>query len=123
MLVDDDPDIRFIAELALQRVGELDVTLAASGADALARLDGMAQLPDVFLLDVTMPEMDGPALIKALRADPRWAPIPVIFLTARVQEPEIRDYVALGAAGVITKPFDPVSLPALVREIVDGPAA
>jgi CheY-like chemotaxis protein len=116
LLVDDEPDIRRIAHISLQRVGQLQVVLAASGEQAL----GLAALerPDVVLLDVMMPELDGPTTFQRLRADPATAAIPVIFMTAKAQKHEVEAFKALGAAGVIPKPFDPMTLAAEVRKIL-----
>lgn len=120
MLVDDDPDIRFVAEIALARVGGWAVDVMASGLAALTALaDPDRERPDVVLLDVTMPEMDGPAVIKLLRQLPGLGDLPVIFMTAKIQTHEVAGYLALGALGVIHKPFDAMGLPELVREIVE----
>jgi len=108
LYVDDEPDIREIASLALSGVGGLRVTLCASGAEALIQVPAMR--PDMVLLDVMMPMMDGPAVLAALRADPATAAIPVVFLTAKAQAAEMQSYLRLGALGVIAKPFDPLTL-------------
>jgi len=119
MLVDDEPDIRTIAELALSRVGGWQVQLAESGEDALAQL---AREPaDLVLLDVMMPEMDGPTVLKRMRESETLAHIPVIFMTAKVQRREVDHYLDLGAHGVIGKPFDPMRLPEEIRQIMGGP--
>lgn len=118
LLVDDEPDIRRIGELSLRGVGRLEVLLASSGAEAV-ELAARAQ-PDVILLDVMMPGMDGPSTLAALRARPETAQIPVVFVTAKVQRREVDHYRALGAAGVVAKPFDPMTLAADVRRIVEG---
>jgi CheY-like chemotaxis protein len=116
LLVDDEPDIRRIGELSLARVGGFTVHLASSGQEAL---DAAVRLrPDVILLDVMMSDLDGRATFTALKARPETAGIPVVFMTAKAQRQEIEDYLALGAAGVITKPFDPMTLPGKVRELV-----
>jgi two-component system OmpR family response regulator len=107
LLVDDDPDIRLIGEMALARVGNFAGQLAASGPEALT---AAAAGPDVILLDVMMPGMDGTATLARLRADPALASIPVIFMTAKVQDSEVARYRELGAQGVIAKPFDPMTL-------------
>lgn len=73
--------------------------------------------PDVILLDVTMPGMDGPATLKTLRQQPRTAAIPVIFMTAKVQADEVAHYKSLGGLDVIAKPFDPMTLSATIRRI------
>jgi CheY-like chemotaxis protein len=118
LLVDDDPDIRSIGRLSLESVGGWTVLQAASGAEALdiARRSP----PDVILLDVMMPGMDGPATLAALRADPDTARIPVIFITARLQPNDLGHYMSLGVAGVIPKPFDPMRLAGEVRAMVEG---
>lgn len=122
MLVDDDPDIRFIAELSLSRVGGWDVVAASSGPEALALLDA-EERPDVLLLDMIMPGMDGAAVMLAVKQRPELADLPVIFLTGKTQAEELERYLALGASGLIEKPFDPMTLAAVVREIVSGKRA
>ena len=116
LLTDDDDNIRMVAQIALEDVGGWEVYLAADGRQAieLAR----THAPDVILLDVMMPVMDGPATLKELRALPHLQKTPVIFLTAKVQQQEVEKYLSLGANGVITKPFDPLSLPKEIMEIV-----
>jgi len=122
MLVDDDPDIRFIAELSLSRVGGWEVVVASSGPEALTQLSGRP-LPDVLLLDMIMPGMDGAAVMRAVQQDAALAGLPVIFLTGKTRAEELERYLALGASGLIEKPFDPMTLPAVVREIVEGKPA
>jgi CheY-like chemotaxis protein len=118
LMVDDEPHVRRVAELCLARVGHWSVTLAASGGEALEVAE--RDRPDLILLDVMMPGMDGPMTLNALQADEALATIPVIFMTAKVQEHEIERYLALGAAGVICKPFDPLELPDQIRRILSG---
>ncbi len=118
MIVDDDEDICTVAELAARRVGGWDVVVAASGQEALAK--ARSERPDVILLDAMMPVLDGPATLVKLREEPSTATIPVIFLTAKVQRLEVERYMALGAIGVIRKPFDAMTLPDEVRRIVQG---
>jgi CheY-like chemotaxis protein len=118
LLVEDEPDIRAVAEIALESVGGFSVRLCADGAAALAALPEFA--PDLVMLDVMMPGMDGPATLAALRKLPAGAAVPVIFMTAKVQQAEIDGYRKLGAAGVIAKPFDPMTLAERVREIWSG---
>jgi CheY-like chemotaxis protein len=117
MMVDDEPHIRRIGELSLKGVGKWQVVLAGSGKEAidLAR----REQPDVILLDVMMPGMDGPATLAELRDSTDTAGIPVIFLTAKAQRHEVERYRMLGAAGVLTKPFDPMTLPDEVRNILE----
>jgi CheY-like chemotaxis protein len=116
MIVDDDEDICTVAALAARRIGGWDTVVAASGQEALAR--ARSESPDVILLDVMMPVLDGPATLVKLREEPSTAAIPVIFLTARVQRLEVERYMELGAIGVIRKPFDAMTLPDEVRRIV-----
>jgi CheY-like chemotaxis protein len=115
LYVEDEPDIQAVAKLALEAVGGFEVAVCDSGAEALARAPAFA--PDLILLDVMMPGMDGPATLNALRALPQTAHTPVIFMTAKVQKNEIEDYKKLGAIDVIPKPFDPMKLAASVRDI------
>ncbi|HVI02767.1 MAG TPA: response regulator [Enhygromyxa sp.] len=119
LLVDDEPDIRTIAELSLSQVGGWKVTLASSGVQALELVG--THKPDLILLDVMMPEMDGVATFQALASREDTREIPVIFMTARVQSQERERYVGLGAAGVIAKPFDPMRLPDDIRGILAQP--
>ena len=113
MLVEDDPDIRTVASLALEVVGGYTLLACASGAEALQAVGDF--MPQVVLLDVMMPEMDGPGVLAALRGRPATADIPVIFLTAKAQSEEIAKLLALGAIEVIGKPFDPMTLADSVR--------
>lgn len=117
LLVDDDADIRFIAEIALGRLGGYAVKLAASAEAARTAL-ASAPLPDAVLLDVTMPVVDGPTFLLELRRDPTFAELPVIFMTARTSLEDVASYLAMGAAGVLAKPFDPIRLAKQVGEIL-----
>lgn len=108
LVVDDEPDIRRVGQMSLELVGRLEVVLAAGGEEAL-RVAAREQ-PDVILLDVMMPRLDGPATLERLRGAPETARIPVIFMTAKVQKHEVDGYLARGAKGVIFKPFDPMTL-------------
>lgn len=115
LYVEDDADIRMIATLALETVGGLQLKACPSGAEALAAAPAFA--PDLLLLDVMMPGLDGPATLVKLRELPGTAATPVVFMTAKVQASEVEAYKAMGAIGVITKPFDPMTLAAQVREL------
>ena len=115
LLVDDEADIRTIAKLTLERIGGWSVVLASSGAEAIEA--AARELPDVILLDVMMPGMDGRATLGALRAQASTAAIPVVFMTAKVQASERASYADLDVVGVISKPFDPRTLPDLVRRL------
>jgi CheY-like chemotaxis protein len=121
LLVDDEPDIRKVATISLSRIGNFQVVEACSGAQALSL--AASERPDVILLDVMMPNMDGPTTFANLRADPATSAIPVIFMTAKAQMHEVAAIRALGAAGVIAKPFDPRTLPAEVTRLVSGAAS
>ncbi len=114
LCVEDDPDIRTLIELALRDVGGLEVRACGSGPQALELLPRLN--PDVILLDVMMPEMDGMETCERIRSTTDKPP-PVIFMTAKVQPREVERYMALGAIGVIAKPFDPMRLATEVRHL------
>ena len=116
LIIDDDADIRLIAGLSLGRVGGMEVIQAASGADGVQK--AREERPDVILLDMMMPTMDGSETLAALRAQPATALTPVIFLTAKAVGAEVERMKALGGAGVLTKPFDPRTLSDEVRALV-----
>lgn len=113
MYVDDEADIREVAVMSLELDADLDVLPCACGVEAL--LTAPQWQPDLILLDVMMPEMDGPGTLEGLRRNPATAKTPVVFVTARTQSSEIERFLALGAAGVIAKPFDPMTLAAQAR--------
>ncbi len=115
LVVEDEPDIRAVAKLALEAVGHFTVKLCGSGAEALEAAPGFA--PDLILLDVMMPGMDGPTTLQKLRAAPATAVIPVVFLTAKAQPSEVSRYKSLGALDVISKPFDPMALAATLNAL------
>jgi CheY-like chemotaxis protein len=110
LVVDDEQDTREVARLSLERLGGHEVLTAASGDEALAIAE--RDQPDAILLDVMMPGQDGPATLAALRGLPATAGIPVVFLTAKARQSDREALTALGAAAVITKPFDPMGLAA-----------
>lgn len=114
LYVDDDADIREVAELCLQMDEDLEVRIAASGPEALALLESWRA--DIVMLDVMMPQMDGPMLLAEIRARDGVQPA-ALFITARVLPDELAQLMALGVAGVITKPFDPIGLAAEVRRL------
>ncbi|UYY59614.1 response regulator [Sphingomonas sp. S2-65] len=117
LYVDDEADIREVAEMSLELDPEFEVRTCATGPEAIAQAS--AWQPDLVLLDVMMPEMDGPTVFAHLRAAPQTAAIPVVFITARTQASEVRGFEALGARGVLAKPFDPMTLAIKVRELID----
>ena len=118
LYVEDEPDLRTLAKLALETLGGFTVELCASGEEALDR--ALAFRPDLILLDVVMPGMDGRETLAALRAAAGLSAIPVVFMTAKNREEDIAEFRALGAVGFIPKPFDPVTLSATVRQIWEG---
>lgn len=117
--VDDEPDIREVAALALEMDPELSVRSVASGQEALEVLGSDATI-DVVLLDVMMPELDGPGTLERLRQLPGRADTPVIFMTARAQSHELDRFLSLGAIAVIIKPFDPMTLGQQLRDHLAG---
>jgi CheY-like chemotaxis protein/HPt (histidine-containing phosphotransfer) domain-containing protein len=117
--VDDEPDIREVVEISLGLDPDFETRNCASGREAL--IAAAEWKPDIILLDVMMPVMDGPATLARLRQDPGTAGIPVVFMTARAQTRELDLLRSLGAVGVIPKPFDPMTLAAAVRAHVEPP--
>lgn len=117
--VDDEPDIREVTAMALALDPELELRTAASGQEALELMSG-AWRPDVVLLDVMMPRLDGPGTLEKLRMLPDHAGTPVIFMTARANAQEQARFLALGAIAIIVKPFDPMSLAGQVRDHLAG---
>lgn len=116
LIIDDDEDIRMIAGLSLSRIGGMTVIEAGGGEEGVRR--AKADRPDVILLDMMMPTMDGSATLAALRALPATAAIPVVFLTCKVVGAELARMKALGAVGVLVKPFDPRTLPSEIRALL-----
>lgn len=118
LYVDDEADIREVATFSLELDPGIEVRSAGGGAEAFALLDGDPWRPDVVLLDVMMPDMDGPEVLSRLRQRGDLDGAPVIFITARAQAEERARLLGFGAADVITKPFDPMSLAQDVRAIL-----
>jgi two-component system, OmpR family, response regulator len=115
LYVEDDPDIQAIAVMVLDAISGFNLEPCSSGSEALSK--AVAFNPDLILLDVMMPGMDGPETLHALRQMPELAATPVVFMTAKVQPQEVQGYMNLGAVGVIAKPFDPMTLADQLREI------
>jgi two-component system, OmpR family, response regulator len=115
LYVEDEPDIQAVARLALEAVGGFTVQLCSSGEEALRLGPGFD--PQLVLLDVMMPGMDGPTTLMRLREKMALATTPVVFMTAKVQPAEIAYFKSLGALEVIPKPFDPMTLAAQVQAI------
>jgi two-component system OmpR family response regulator len=108
LLVDDEEAIRIIAELSLGRVGGFNVRLASNGQEALEEV--ARKRPDVVLLDVMMPKLDGPKTLAALRQTHPAEELPVVFLTAALQPEQVQSLMELDAQGLLGKPFEPMQL-------------
>lgn len=115
LYVDDETDIRKVAKISLELVGKFELCLCSSGREAIAQAEQFK--PDLILLDVMMPEMDGPTTLAALREIKALASTPVVFVTAKAQPTEIRRYRDIGAVDVFTKPFQPMELPNQLKEL------
>lgn len=115
LVVEDDPDIQAVARLSLERIGRFTLRICGSGLDALAVAPGFK--PQLILLDVQLPEIDGKATLARLRQLPALDKTPIVFLTAKAQVDEVLAYRRLGAADVIPKPFDPRELPDRLHRI------
>jgi two-component system alkaline phosphatase synthesis response regulator PhoP len=117
LVIDDEDDLREIARDSLELLGDFQVSTSSSGIEGLA--DAKAQHPDAILLDMMMPGMDGSATFQKLQDDATTQGIPVILLTAKVQSSDRLRFAEMGVAGVIAKPFDPISLASQVAQILD----
>lgn len=115
LYVEDDPDIQAIAMMVLETISGFTLEPCCCGSEALQK--AVQFKPDLVLLDVMMPGMDGPETLKGLRAFPELAKTPIVFMTAKVQPQEVEGYLNLGAVGVIAKPFDPMTLAQELRDI------
>lgn len=115
LYVEDEPDIQMVARLALETLGGFTLEICGSGKEALEKIGAFQ--PQLMLLDVMMPGMDGPTTLGKLRELPAFATTPVVFMTAKVQPSEVAGYKAIGAVDVIPKPFDPMTLSSQVQAI------
>lgn len=115
LYVEDEEDIQAVAKIALEAVGNFSVTMCNSGQEALDAIQDCD--PDLVLLDVMMPGMDGPTTFKAIRELDGFLNVPIVFMTAKVMESDREQYKSLGAIGVIAKPFDPMTLSEQIKEI------
>ena len=115
LVIEDDPDIQKIAKMSLESIGGFSVKVCGESQSAVG--EAVSFKPQLILLDAMMPGMDGTAVLKALRRDKACAGIAVVFLTAKVQSSEVENFRALGAADVIGKPFNPMTLPDKVKDI------
>jgi CheY-like chemotaxis protein len=109
LIVDDEEDMRAVTQLSLEMVAGWHVLIANSGEDALVKAD--SELPDAILLDVMMPDMDGPQTVQRMRSNPRTRAIPIVLLTAKSQPEDHCKLSALDVSGIVMKPFDPMDLP------------
>jgi two-component system OmpR family response regulator len=109
MMVEDDPDIQIVARMSLEVVGGYTVEVCSGGIEALEKVEDF--VPDLILLDVMMPDMDGPTVLRHLRERDKTKELPIIFMTAKAQAHEIESYKKMGAVAVVSKPFDPMLLP------------
>jgi len=113
--VEDDEDIQAIALIALETMGGFEVMQCSSGRDAVDKAPAFQ--PDLYLLDAMMPGMTGLETLAELRKDDSLGDVPAIFMTAKAQSSEVSEFLDSGALGVITKPFDPMTLADQIRDI------
>jgi CheY-like chemotaxis protein len=116
LVVEDDVDIQKVISMSLKMRGVAEVVLVDGGAECLERLGSFT--PEVILLDVMMPHLDGYEICRRLKQDPATRTIPVVFLTARVQKADRERGMELGALGYLTKPFDPMTLHDQILELL-----
>jgi len=116
LVIDDEDDIREVAQIGLEMIAKWQVITASSGDEGIMK--AKAEQPDAILLDVMMPDMDGPTTFRQLQNDPMTQPIPVLLLTAKVQSVDRRQFADLGVKGIIAKPFDPLKLSEEVPRIL-----
>lgn len=116
LIIDDENDIRRIARLGLSKVGKMTVIDVNNGVEGIEK--AIQEQPEAILLDVMMPDMDGPTTLVALQANPATKHIPVVFLTAKTLPSELERLSALGVKGILNKPFDPMTLAAQLRTII-----
>lgn len=117
LFVDDDPDICSVVEIALATIANYDLVVCKNGHEAIEKSKSL--LPDLLLLDIMMPEIDGLTLCDHLREQEGYQNIPVIFVTAKVHSRAINNYKEKGAIGVISKPFDPIQLGKMIDSLWD----
>lgn len=118
LYVEDEPDIQQVASLALEVVGGFTLKACSSGREALEEIAAFA--PQLLLLDVMMPDMDGPTTLARIRELPGHEATPAIFMTAKVQAQEVQAFLDMGAVAVLAKPFDPMTLAAQIKDIWKG---
>jgi CheY-like chemotaxis protein len=116
LVIDDEEEARFILRLSLERIGGMTVIEATGGEEGL----GHASLvrPDVILLDVNMPGLDGMETFRALRANDVTSAIPIVFLTGQARKGDVEHLTRLGPAGILRKPFNPLTLAQELRDLL-----
>lgn len=117
LYAEDEEDIRTIAKLSLEDIGGYTLKICMNGLEVIQTIKEFE--PDLVLLDVMMPEMDGPTTLREIRKINQFEKTPIIFMTARAQGSEIEEYIKMGAVGVIVKPFDPIKLGNEIKKIWD----
>lgn len=115
LYAEDESDIKEIAKISLENIGGYEVGYCANGKEAIRLLNSFN--PDLFLIDVMMPEMDGLMTLQEIRKLPEHKEKPIIFMTAKTQPNEIENYKTMGAFDVIIKPFDPMKLSDVLNKI------
>ncbi|MGA2896134.1 MAG: response regulator [Acidobacteriaceae bacterium] len=110
LIIDDEEDIREVAALSLEATAGWEIVTACNGADGLRAAANSRPFPDAILMDVMMPDMDGPTTFRLMQQNPDLAGIPVLLLTAKVQGVDQRRFADLGVAAVLFKPFNPLTL-------------
>jgi len=119
LIIDDEDSIREVAKICLELVGGWEVSTCGSGLEGL--VIAIDQQPDAILLDVMMPGMDGPQTFKRLQEEAATKSIPVILLTGRENPSEDEEFNSLGVRGIISKPFDPLTLSSDVSKVLGWP--
>lgn len=115
LYVEDDLHIQNVVAMSLEDIGGFELKICSSGAEALKKVSDYD--PDLFLLDIMMPVMDGVMLLKEIRKIPEYAEKPALFITAKIQTHEVLSYSKLGILGVIAKPFDPITISDTIRNL------
>lgn len=118
LYAEDEPDVQTVVELTVQTMSNYTIKICDNGKKLLECVQDYE--PDLILLDVMMPEMDGPTTFKNLQENSQTKDIPVVFMTAKAQVHEIETFKQTGILGIITKPFDPISLCNEIEKIWNG---
>jgi CheY-like chemotaxis protein len=121
LIIDDEDDIREVAALSLEATAGWQISTASSGAEGIRVAAASNPKPDAILMDVMMPDMDGPTTFRQMQQTPGVAGIPVVLLTAKVQGVDQRRFAGLGVASVLFKPFDPLTLAQQIADVLGWP--